>query len=129
MTLRPVLNGPIAAFAYLRQLPGMDTEAVQRTLTALQAFAGRQGLALAGVHHERRPSERLTTWAGLIVDCRNEGVTNIVVPGPHHFHHDDTIAAFMREELESKIRGTVWCASEAAPMNVMTTTEAGPRDH
>lgn len=113
----------IAAAAYLRRLPGMDTDAVLLTLTALVAFTERQGLALAAVHYEPRPSERLATWAELIVGCRSEGVANVVVPSPDHFHHDAEIAAFMRDELAQKIQGAVWYAGGSAA----TTARAGRR--
>ncbi|HEY5834372.1 hypothetical protein, partial [Streptomyces sp.] len=73
---------------------------------------------------ERQPSERVATWAGLILGCK-EGVTNVVVPSPGHFHHDAEIAAFMREELAEKIQGTVWLASKAA---VTVTSEAAAHD-
>jgi hypothetical protein len=90
----------------------MDREAVHRTLKELTSCAEQRGLALAGVHDEGRASERLTTWATLILDCRNEGVTKIVVPSPDHFHEDAAVAAFMRAELAERIDGAVLYASE-----------------
>lgn len=120
---------PLAAFAYLRRLPGMDNAAVQEAIAALVAFSVDQGLGLAGVHYEERPSERLDTWMELITNCRNEGVVNVLVLSAEHFHHDPTVAAFMREELAEKIRGTVWLASEAAASNPPSpAVEVGSHD-
>jgi xanthine dehydrogenase molybdopterin-binding subunit B len=101
------------AFGYLRRLPGMDKEAVRRALDELAAFTGRQGLELTGVHYEHRVSERLSTWCQLIADCRNEEITNVVVPSSQHFHRAPELAAFMQEELAAAIRGTVWVADSA----------------
>jgi hypothetical protein len=114
---RPPVIDPLAAFAYLRRLPGMDDAAVRETITALVAFSVDQGLGLAGVHYEGRPGERLDTWMELITSCRSEGVVNVLVPSAEHFHHDPTVAAYMREELAEKIRGTVWLVGEAAVTN------------
>ena len=124
-----VLDSP-AAFAYLRRLPGMDDEAVRQAITALVAFSVDQGFGLVGVHFEQGPSERLDTWMELITNCRSEGVVNVLVPDAAHFHHDPTVAAFMREELARNIRGTVWLASEAAATNPPPpAVEVGRHDH
>jgi hypothetical protein len=65
----------------------------------------------------------------IITTCRSEGVANILVPSADHFHHDPTVAAFIREELAEKIRGTVWLASEAAATNPPPpAVEAGRHD-
>ncbi|WUH94671.1 hypothetical protein OG900_34025 [Streptomyces sp. NBC_00433] len=120
---------PLAAFAYLRRLPGMDDEDVHQAITALVAFSVDLGLGLAGVHYEERPSERLDTWMELIANCRSEGVVNVLVLNAKHFHHDPTVAGFMREELAEKIRGTVRLASEAAATNPPSpAVEAGSHD-
>lgn len=115
---RPRPEGDLAAaFAYLRRLPGMDDAAVREAVTALVAFSIGQGLSLAGVHYEEGPGERLDTWMELITSCRSEGVTTVLMPSGDHLHHDPVVAAYMREELAAKIRGTVWLASEAAHAN------------
>ncbi|MBM9509800.1 hypothetical protein [Actinacidiphila acididurans] len=115
VALQPRPEGDLtAAFAYLRRLPGMDDAAVREAVAALVAFSVDQGLSLAGVHHEERPSERLDIWMELVMSCRSEGVTNVLVLSADHFHHDPVVAAYMREELADRIRGTVWLASEAA---------------
>jgi hypothetical protein len=101
------------AFAYLRRLPGMDDAAVRRVAAELQTFATRRRFGLAGVHVERHRSERLETWVELIMNCRSDGVTDVLVPNAGHFHPDPLVAAFMREELAEKIGGTVWLVSEA----------------
>jgi hypothetical protein len=124
----PVLNKPVAAIAYLRRLPGMDDAAVRQTIRRLQTFADRRGLALIGAHCERRPGERLATWAGLILGCRDEGITTVVVPSSHHFHQHPEIASFMREELEERIHGVVWYANVVVPANVTTNTGGGRRE-
>lgn len=105
----PVTDAPNhrPASAYFRLLPGMDREAVHQTVKELVVFAEQQGLVLVAAHCEESPSERLATWAALITGCRAAGVRQIVVPDPQHFHHDAVVAAFMREELAEKIRGTV----------------------
>jgi hypothetical protein len=118
---------PLAAFAYLRRLPDMDDEAVRQAITALDAFSVEQGFGLAGVHYEERPSERLDTWMELITSCRTEGVVNVLVLSADHFHHDPTVAAYMREELAEKIRGTVHYVHEATT-NSTATAEAGSHD-
>jgi len=118
VALRPRPEGDLtAAFAYLRRLPGMDDAAVQEAVTGLVAFSADRGLGLAGIHYEERPSERLDTWMELITSCRSEGVTNVLVLSTDHFHHDPVVAAYMRQELAEKIRGTVWLASEATAMD------------
>ncbi|MBM9507809.1 hypothetical protein [Actinacidiphila acididurans] len=122
-------SDPIAAVAYLRRLPGMDKETVQRAIEELGALATRRGFGLAGVHFERRPSERLDTWAELIVGCCSEGVVNVLVPNAAHFHQDPAVAAFMREELAEKVRGTVWYASELVRTSASSSGEAGRHDH
>lgn len=103
-----------SAFAYLRRLPSMDDAAVREAVASLAAFSADQGLSLAGVHYEEHPSERLDTWMELITSCRTESVVDVLVLSAGHFHHDQVVAAYMREELAEKIRGTVWLASEAA---------------
>jgi hypothetical protein len=95
----------------------MDDAAVQEAITALVAFSVDKGLGLAGVHYEERPSERLDTWMELITSCRSEGVVKVLVLSADHFHHDPTVAAYMREGLAEKIRGTVWLASEPVIAN------------
>lgn len=115
MTVRPAPREPVAAYAYVRRLPGAETFAVHRALTALTAYMERHGLALAGLYYERRVTERPMTWATLIVDCQGKGVTDVVVPSATHFHHDPAVADFMREELAEKIHGTVWYADQ--PVN------------
>ncbi|MBM9506493.1 hypothetical protein [Actinacidiphila acididurans] len=102
---------PVAAFAYLRRLPGMGKDAVRHAVTELESFAGRRGFGLAGIHFERHPSERQDTWRELITSCRSEGVATVLVPSARHFHHDPVVAALMREELAEKIRGTVFIAT------------------
>jgi hypothetical protein len=119
---------PLAAFAYLRRLPRMDDAAVQEAVTALTAFSVDQGLSLTGVHYEERLSERLETWMELITTCRSEGVVNVLVLSADHFHHDPTVAAYMREELSEKIHGTVWLASEGGTSPASSAVEAGDRD-
>ncbi|WP_153812654.1 hypothetical protein [Streptomyces sp. SUK 48] len=115
---RPRPEGDLtAAFAYLRRLPSMDDAAVQEAVNGLLTFSADRGLSLAGVHYEEHLSERLDTWMELITSCRSEGVTNVLVPSADHFHHDPVVAAYMREELAEKIRGTVWLANEAAATN------------
>ncbi|MFH8222520.1 hypothetical protein ACH4C2_22000 [Streptomyces sp. NPDC018057] len=111
---RPPRDNLTPAFAYLRRLPGMDDAAVREAVTALVTFSADQGLSLSCVHYEERSRERLATWMEIITSCRSEGVTDILVPSPDHFHHDPAVATYMREELAEKIRGTVWLASEAA---------------
>jgi hypothetical protein len=56
----------------------------------------------------------------LITECRSEGVANVLVPSADHLHHDPAVAAFMREELAEKVRGTVLLVSEA---NSVATSE------
>lgn len=104
---------PRPAAAYLRQLPGARGEDLHKTLAGLLAFTAQRGFTLAAVHCEEGPGERLATWAALITNCRSEGITHIVVPGPEHFHRDAVVAAYMREELAERVRGRVWYASEA----------------
>jgi hypothetical protein len=131
---------PIAAVAYLRRLPGMDDEVVRKEITALVAFSVAQGFGLAAVHYEAKPSERLDTWMELITECRSEGVVNVLVPSPDHFHSDPAVAAFMREELAEKIKGSVQYMSEAGEYmseagetatdeTVTGETAAGEEDH
>jgi hypothetical protein len=131
-TERSSVTDPIAAFAYLRRLPSADDATINRTVKELIAFTEQKCLALAGVHFEDGPGERLDTWMELIVGCRREGVVHILVPHPGHFHPDPAVAAFMREELAEKIRGTVWYVNEApTPATteaVTVTSEAGSRD-
>ncbi|MFI0942385.1 hypothetical protein [Streptomyces sp. NPDC021020] len=117
--VQPARRGPVAVAAYFRRLPGMDREDVHQTVKELVVFAEQQGLVLVAAHCEESPSERLATWAALITGCRAAGITQIVVPGPQHFHHDAGIAAFMREELAEKIRGAVRYTSDT------TNTETG----
>ncbi|MEU6402841.1 hypothetical protein [Streptomyces sp. NPDC046985] len=119
-----------AAFAYLRRLPSMDDAAMREAVTALVASSVDQGLSVADVYYEERPSERLDTWRELITICRSEGVTNVLVLSTDHFHHDTVVAAYMREELAEKIRGTVWLASEASATNQPApAVEADGHDH
>jgi len=106
----------------------MDKEALHRAVGELVAFTEREGFFLTGVHFERRPSERLRVWAELIMGCRGEGVPDIVVPSADHFHSTPEIAAFMREELAEKIRGTVWLAGLAGGSISMTGEAAAPRE-
>ncbi|MFC4032121.1 hypothetical protein ACFO3J_11560 [Streptomyces polygonati] len=113
---------PIAAVAYLRRLPNLDEEAVRKLITALVAFSVEQGFGLAGVHFEEGRSQRLDTWMELITECRSEGVVNVLVPDSDHFHHAPAVAAFMREELAEKIRGTVWLMHEAGGAATTETT-------
>ncbi|SFF87232.1 hypothetical protein SAMN05216251_13344 [Actinacidiphila alni] len=110
-------GGLTSAFAYLRRLPGMDDAAVREAVTAVTAFSVRQGLSLAGIHYEERPSERLDTWMELITSCRSEAVSNVLVLSADHFHHDPIVAAYMCEELAEKIRGTVWLVTETTTTN------------
>lgn len=117
-----------SAFGYLRRLPGMGDGAVREAIAALVAFSVDRGLSLAGVHYEERPSERLGTWMGLITSCRSEGVGNVLVPSAGHFHHDPVVAAYMREELAEKIRGTVWLADDADTSWPAPPVEAGGHD-
>jgi hypothetical protein len=117
---------PRPIFGYLRRLSGMDKEAVHRALKELVAFTEREGFFLTGVHYERRSSERLHVWAALILDCRGEEVSDIVVPSAEHFHSTPEIAAFMREELAEKIQGTVWFADAAG--TAATTETVAPRE-
>jgi hypothetical protein len=119
---------PRPIFGYLRRLPGMDKEAVHRALKELVAFTEREKFFLTGVHYESRPSERLEVWAALILDCRGDEVSDIVVPSADHFHSTPEIAAFMREELAEKIRGTVWLADLAGRGITMTSETAAPRE-
>jgi hypothetical protein len=105
----------------------MDKEAVHRALKELVAFTEREGFFLTGVHYESRPSERLEVWAALILDCRGDEVSDIVVPSADHFHSTPEIAAFMREELAEKVKGTVWLADHrrAAPGSTGYLTHRG----
>ena len=121
MTTRSVHVDPKAAAAYVRRLPGMGKEIVQQTITELEAFAARRGFGLADVHYEERPNDRLRTWAALIATCRSQGIVNVLVPSPEHFHHDPLVADFMREDLASAIKGTVWYVGESA---AASTTDA-----
>jgi hypothetical protein len=107
----------------------MDDAAVREAVTALTAFSIRRGLSLAGVHYEEHPSERLDTWMELITSCRTENVVDVLVLSADHFHHDQVVAAYMREELAEKIRGTVWLASEAtATSSPAPADEVGDHD-
>lgn len=123
----PVIDAPTRrpAAAYLRPPSGAGLEAVRQALTELLAFTEQRGFVLAAVHCEERPSERLATWAALITNCRSEGIAHVVVPSPDHFHHDALVAAYMREELAEKIRGTVWYADAASTPRVT----AGRHEH
>ena len=102
-----------SAFAYIRRLPDMDDEAVHQTLKELVACTEQQGFALAGVFYEERISDRLSVWCELVAACRTEGVTTVVVPSSEHFHRTPEVAAFMRTELATTVKGTVWLADEA----------------
>ena len=129
-TVRPHPRSNVtSAFAYLRRLPGMDDAAVREAVAALAAFSADQGLSLAGIHFEEHPSERLDTWMELITSCRTENVVDVLVLSADHFHHDQVVAAYMREELAEKVRGTVWLASEAtATSSPAPADEAGDHD-
>lgn len=100
------------AFAYLRRLPGMGNEAIGQTLKELFARAEEHGCALAGVFFEERIGDRLRVWCELVAACRSEHVVIVVAPGGEHFHHDPVVAAFMREELATTIRGAVLLVDE-----------------
>lgn len=113
MSHPPAHKHPIAAFAYLRRLPGMDKKALRQTVEELAAFNRRQGLALAGVFYEERIGDRLSIWCELIAACRTERVANVVVPSSQHFHRTPEVAAFMRDELATSIQGTVLLVTEA----------------
>lgn len=125
MNARPTTTLKPFIYAYLRRLPGMPAEDVRQIVKELVDFTERRGFALAGVHYERRPSERLSVWAALITECRADRVTNIVVPSAWHFHRTPEVAAFMREELAEKIRGTVWFVDAAG---TAAANEAAARD-
>lgn len=118
---------PRAVFAYVRRLPGMEGEAVEQVLKELAAFTAREGLALADVHYERRPGQRVRVWSGLIESCRNEGVTDVVVPSAQHFNAMPELAAFLQQDLAEKIGGRVWLADAPEGDTSPTLTRAAGR--
>ena len=81
--------------------------------------------------YEERIGDRLSAWCELVAACRTEGVTTVVVPSNEHFHRTPEVAAFMRNELATTVKGTVRLADEAgtgatgetaAPMRTEPTT-------
>lgn len=110
----PANPNPTAAFAYLRHLPGMDNETFRQTIKELIACTEQQNFALAGTFYEERSKDHLEVWRALIVACRNEQVSTVIVPSSEHFHSKPDLAAFMRDELATAIRGTVFLITEAS---------------
>jgi hypothetical protein len=113
------------AFGYLRRLPGMDKAAVTLAVGEILTYADLRCFTVAGVHIEHRAADRLSTWRRLVVTCRAEGVTDIVVPSSGHFHGTAERAAFMKAELAVAIGGTVRLADTA---RVRISREKAARD-
>jgi hypothetical protein len=103
--IRPRLYG------YFRVLDSMDDAAVRQARRTLADFAGQGGFELVDIFEDSGPGHRVQVWLDMVEACRSEEEPAVVAVSMDSFHPTPELAAFMREELAEKIKGTVFIAA------------------
>lgn len=98
-------------YGYFRVLDTMDETAVRKARQKLADFARQGGFELADVFEEDGPGHRLQAWHDMVETCRSEASPMLVAVSMDSFHPEPELAAFMRDELAERIKGTVFVAT------------------
>ncbi|KIF69769.1 hypothetical protein HY68_16150 [Streptomyces sp. AcH 505] len=106
-------------YGYFRVLDTMDEATVRRARQTLADFAGQGGFELADIFEDDGPGHRLQVWHDMVETCRSEAAPAVVSVSMDSFHPEPELAAFMRDELAARIKGSVFVA----------TTTRGEADH
>lgn len=97
-------------YGYVRALPGLSVEDIDRLRGDVVAFAHQQGFALPEVFIEQ-PWTRVSAWEALVTACRWTRARNVVVPSWQHLNTHHSLSGTAHQTLQDAIRGQVWFAS------------------
>ncbi|MEU6757583.1 hypothetical protein [Streptomyces sp. NPDC046685] len=101
VNLRPLCVG------YLRLRLTDSDQTEQQHVTAIAAFAEREGFALSLLFVEKRWSRTLALNA-LTAHCIHHGIRNVIVPSSEHLNSLPPLADLSQEALAQDIGGQVW---------------------
>ena len=102
------VNAPI--YGYVRALPGLSGQDVNRLRRDIAAFAQQRGFDAPLVFTEQSWT-RVAAWKALVGACRRSRTRDVVVPSWQHLNTHYSLSATARRALQDAIRGQVWYAS------------------
>ncbi|MFC8826675.1 hypothetical protein ACFT9I_15180 [Streptomyces sp. NPDC057137] len=97
-------------YGYVRALPGLSNQDIDRLRADIAAFAHHQGFAPPHVFTEHTWT-RVSAWEALVTACRWTRTRNVVVPSWQHLNTQHSLSAAAQQTLQDAIRGQVWFAS------------------
>ncbi|MFI6081318.1 hypothetical protein ACIBBB_10140 [Streptomyces sp. NPDC051217] len=97
-------------YGYVRALPGLGSQEIDRLRGDIAAFALRQGFALPEVFIEHSWT-RVSAWKALVAACRWTRTRDVVVPSWQHLNTQYSLSTAAQQTLQDAIRGQVWFAS------------------
>ncbi|WP_405794661.1 hypothetical protein [Streptomyces sp. NBC_01506] len=97
-------------YGYVRALPGLSDQDIDRLRGDIAAFARREGFAPPHVFTEHTWT-RVTAWEALVTACRWTRTRNVVVPSWPHLNTQRSLSTTAQQTLQDAIRGHVWFAS------------------
>lgn len=97
-------------YGYVRALPGLGVEDIERLRGDVVAFARHRGFVLPEVFIEH-PWTRVCAWEALVAACRWTRARHVVVPSWQHLNTQYSLSGTAQQTLQNAIRGQVWFAS------------------